>query len=302
MTQLLSILVAVVAGHACKRLPLTESLLTLFLNISVLIILFVMGYAFGSTVSNLISQTVALFQIVATFTILLFIFNFSSVYLFIVKSVQQHDWQLVDVPATSNILSYCLMSLKYLLYLLAGIAVGYYLKWDFRYLDITINFILFIILFIIGHQLRLQGIALKSIFVNKLGMMLSLCIIFSSLLAGVLAAKILNMTTSEGLMLSSGFGWYTLSGILSSQLINHEFGTASFFIDFIREIIAIILIPTLGAKYPLPMIGYSGATALDFTLPIIKVHIGDNSVPVAVTSGMILTILVPILMPLFHLF
>jgi uncharacterized membrane protein YbjE (DUF340 family) len=79
-------------------------------------------------------------------------------------------------------------------------------------------------------------------------------------------------------------------------------GTASFFIDLLREIIAIVLIPYFGRNNPIPFIAYSGATALDFTLPVIQINCGDDFLPIAITSGIILTILVPILMIIFCAF
>ena len=44
-----------------------------------------------------------------------------------------------------------------------------------------------------------------------------------------------------------------------------------------------------------PAIGYGGATALDFTLPVIQKSGGIQVVPVAIVSGFILSLLGPIL-------
>ncbi|MGB1322041.1 MAG: LysO family transporter, partial [Vibrio gallaecicus] len=46
-------------------------------------------------------------------------------------------------------------------------------------------------------------------------------------------------------------------------------------------------------------IGYAGATAMDFTLPVIQTTGGVRCVPVAIVSGFILSILVPVLMLFF---
>ena len=129
-------------------------------------------------------------------------------------------------------------------------------------------------------------------------MLLALVIVLSSWLGGSVAALISGLSLKTGWVLSSGFGWYTLSGILAGQLINQHMGTTAFFIDFIRELISLVLIPLVGRKYPMQTIAYSGATALDFTLPIIKETLGEEVVPLAITSGMLLSILVPILIPI----
>lgn len=298
MLQLFSILFAIILGHSCRKLPVSQGVLNTLLNISVLTILFIMGYDFGSNIYNLSSEIVNLLKLVITFTFFLLVINFLFCYIF---GRIQSKKNIQNISRSNPpLLSYIIASGKYLFYVIDGIVLGYFLKWGihFAYLNTVISCILFIILFIIGHQLKLQGISLKNIFANKLGFVIALVIIFSSFLAAFISSEVLNLNLKSALMLSSGFGWYTLSGILNGQLINHSMGTISFFIDFLREIISILLIPTLGARFSIPLIGYCGATALDFTLPIIKENLGEAAVPIAITSGMVLTVLVPILIPL----
>lgn len=298
MLQLFSILLALIAGHSCRKLPVSQSVLNATLNFSVLIVLFIMGYDFGSNASNMLSEILQLLKQVMTFTFFLFLFNFLFCYIF--EWARSEKNIQVILKSNTHFLSYIFSGCKYVLYVIGGMSFGYFLKWNinFTYLDKMISCILFIILFIIGHQLKSQGISLKNTFSNKLGFMIALIIIISSFLAGIICSEILNINLKFALMLSSGFGWYTLSGILNGHLISHSMGAASFFIDFFREIIAILLIPALRPRYAVPLIGYCGATALDFTLPIIKENLGDSKVPVAITSGMILTVLVPLLIPL----
>ena len=73
-------------------------------------------------------------------------------------------------------------------------------------------------------------------------------------------------------------------------------GTTVFFIDFFREILAIILIPFLGRLHKESAVGYAAATSADFTLPILKVNLGSTIVPIAISSGLFLTVLTPILL------
>ena len=298
MLQLFSILLALIAGHSCRKLPVSQGVLNTALNFSVLIILLIMGYDFGSNSSDMSVEILQLLKQVMIFTFFLFLFNF--IFCCFLQRRQREQYHQTPLKSNAHFLSTIFSSSKYVLYVIGGIAVGYFLKWNinFTYLDTVISVILFSILFIIGHQLKLQGISLKNILANKLGFAIALIIIMSSFLAGITCSEILNLNLKSALMLSSGFGWYTLSGILNGHLINHAMGTASFFIDFFREIIAILLIPALGKRFSIPLIGYCGATALDFTLPIIKENLGDEKVPIAITSGMILTVLVPLLIPL----
>lgn len=214
MLQLLMILIALITGHRCGRLPFSQDVLNKFLNISVLMILLVMGYDFGCKTADITSEAFLLFKQVATFTILLFLFNFTTVYLFSRSRFNRLRSEYHIKENYPNYFSYVLTSFKYLIYVIGGIILGHYIKLNLIYLDSIISFMLFIMLFIIGHQLNQQGISLKSIITNKLGIIISITIIISSLLAGMLSAKILKIDMNVGVMLSSGFGWYTLSGIL----------------------------------------------------------------------------------------
>jgi uncharacterized membrane protein YbjE (DUF340 family) len=57
-----------------------------------------------------------------------------------------------------------------------------------------------------------------------------------------------------------------------------------------------MLIPAMISRKPCTAIGYAGATALDFTLPVIQVSGGIHCVSVAIVSGFILSLMVPVLM------
>ncbi|WP_315980421.1 LysO family transporter [Aliamphritea spongicola] len=46
--------------------------------------------------------------------------------------------------------------------------------------------------------------------------------------------------------------------------------------------------------------GYSGATALDFTLPLLAKCHGASVIPNAIASGFILSLAVPVLVPLLY--
>jgi uncharacterized membrane protein YbjE (DUF340 family) len=269
------------------------------LNYSILLILLVMGYEFGNKSQNVASDLNNLLKIILIYVSLLLVVTYTVVYYF----TKHFSWKTNALEKVSSeekltIFPYVKQSAKYVGYLVIGIVLGIILKHDLPYLSYIISFILLIILFIIGYQIRLQGTSLKNILINKVGILLSLLTTFSSLATGLLASFILGLKIQTGLALASGFGWYTLSGILTGGLINQQIGTAAFFIDFLREIIAIILIPVCVNKNPYPIIAYSGATALDFTLPVIKSNLGNEVVPVAISSGMLLTILVPILIPI----
>jgi uncharacterized membrane protein YbjE (DUF340 family) len=110
-----------------------------------------------------------------------------------------------------------------------------------------------------------------------------------------------GLSAGKGLALSAGFGWYSLSGVLISDMGDAMLGSAAFLANMIREALALVLIPVLAVtRRPYTAIGVGGATAMDVTLPLIEQCIGPDAVPVSFTSGAVLSMLVPVLVPLFY--
>jgi uncharacterized membrane protein YbjE (DUF340 family) len=140
---------------------------------------------------------------------------------------------------------------------------------------------------------------LKQIVLNKKGVVIAALIVITSLPGGLLAAWLLDLPYHHGLAMASGFGWYSLAGILMGDGLGPVYGGASFIVELARELVAIMLIPMIISRYPLTAIGYGGATAMDFTLPIIQSSGGIRCVPIAIVSGFILSLLVPVLMLFF---
>lgn len=134
---------------------------------------------------------------------------------------------------------------------------------------------------------------------NKKGVLIALAIIGTSLPAGMLAAWILDLPMNQGLAMASGFGWYSLAGILIGDHLGPVMGGVAFLNELLRELVALTLIPIIIHRYPNTAVGYAGATALDFTLPVIKTCGGIRCVPIAIVSGFILSLLVPIFILFF---
>lgn len=195
--------------------------------------------------------------------------------------------------------SMALESMKLILVVGGGLAVGLALPLDLSWVDTASEWILFLLLFFIGIQLRNSGLTLKQILLNKHGMVIALLIILSSMVGGVIAAQILDINLYRALAMSSGFGWYSLAGILMGDAFGPIYGGASFMIELLRELIALVLIPLFIRTKPCTAIGYAGATAMDFTLPVIQTTGGVRCVPIAIVSGFILSLLVPVLMLFF---
>ncbi|MDP5253593.1 MULTISPECIES: lysine exporter LysO family protein [unclassified Vibrio] len=190
-------------------------------------------------------------------------------------------------------------SIKLISVVALGGLIGIVMNLPTDAVDSASEFCLYALLFFIGYDLRHSGLSLQQILLNKQGMLLSAIIVLSSMLAGVLMTLFTDVPLFQSLAMASGFGWYSLSGILIGDAYGPVFGGASFILELLRELAAILIIPVFIYRYPSTVIGYAGATAMDFTLPIIQSSGGVRCVPIAIVSGFILSVLVPVLMLFF---
>lgn len=195
--------------------------------------------------------------------------------------------------------SMAMESVKLVLVVGGGLLAGLILPIGLEWVDTASEWILFLLLFFIGIQLRNSGLTLRQILLNKQGMAIASLVIMTCMLGGVIAGFLLDIPLYQALAMSSGFGWYSLAGILMGDAFGPVFGGASFLIELMRELVALVAIPLLIRSFPCTSIGYAGATAMDFTLPVIQTTGGVRCVPIAIVSGFILSLLVPVMMLFF---
>jgi uncharacterized membrane protein YbjE (DUF340 family) len=120
-----------------------------------------------------------------------------------------------------------------------------------------------------------------------------------SLIGAFIIGAILGYPLHESGAIGSGLGWYTLSSIIIAPY-SAELSVLAFLTNVVREIIAIMMIP-LVAKYVgfYEAIAPAGATAMDTTLPIVSRNTNSETAVLSFSTGLILSTLVPILVPLF---
>ena len=236
------------------------------------------------------------FQVLALVVVLL-VANLAGLWLF-------HRWQPMAVEASASTQRpgygrLFMAGLKPLLAVAVGMLAGYFLLPDLPMAEDVATWSLMLLLFLIGLQLRNAGLSLRKLLMNRQGLGIALALAGSSLLAGLLLTPVLGLAWHDTLALASGFGWYSLSGIVVGEALGPAWGGVAFLNDVIREIIALAIIPLLISRRPAMAIGYGGATAMDFTLPVIRSSGGLACVPVAIASGFVLSFLSPVFMGLF---
>lgn len=120
-----------------------------------------------------------------------------------------------------------------------------------------------------------------------------------SIAAAVTLAALWNiMAWNEAAAVASGFGWYSLSAVIISQVHSPLLGATAFVVNVFRELIAIVLTPLL-SRHPVAAIGPGGATTMDVLLPVIARTAGREYVPLAFFSGAALSLSVAVLVNLF---
>ncbi|MFP4516824.1 MAG: lysine exporter LysO family protein [Desulfovibrionales bacterium] len=116
--------------------------------------------------------------------------------------------------------------------------------------------------------------------------------------AGVVALFLPGLNFREGMAVGAGFGYYSLSSILISQMHSQDLGVIALLSNIIREVITLVGVSLFIRLGPLGPIASGGATAMDTTLPLISRYIPGEYTVIAVFSGLVLSLLVPLLIPM----
>jgi len=236
------------------------------------------------------------------FAIFTIIFSVLLLYFFakliLVKGLTSGTKKQVDNPEGGGNITFLIF-----FSVIMGIIIGrFWLQAEFHsILAPLINYSLALLLFGVGVDIGASREILADL--KVLGwkiLAIPFLIAVGTLIGSVLIGFLLGFAVGESAAVGSGFGWYSLSGVLISNLHGPELGSLAFLTNVFRELLTVILIPVI-AKYMggLAAIAPGGATTMDVTLPLIKEAGGEAVVIPAFISGAVLSTLVPILVPFF---
>ena len=194
------------------------------------------------------------------------------------------------------------MSIAILVVLVLGIGAGFVLPENISgFIDSASSYMLLILLFSVGIDMGLN----KEVFtrIRELGFKILLIpagVIIGSLFGGFLTSFLTNVSVREGLAISAGLGWYSLSGILITEAGNPVAGTIAFLSNVFREMLTFIVVPFIASHMNYYCaIAPAGATAMDTTLGIISRNTNATVAVLSFVSGVICTLVVPVLVPVF---
>ena len=160
---------------------------------------------------------------------------------------------------------------------------------------------LYLLMFLVGIGIGTDRNSWKIIKeVNIKIILVPLSVIIGSLVGVTVVSTLLsNINFGEAMAVGAGFGYYSLSSVIITEFHSETLGVIALLSNIIREILTLLATP-LFVKYfgKLAGIASGGATAMDTTMPIIVQYSGKEYAIISVFSGIVLTILVPIIVPL----
>ena len=271
------ILLPLVVGYL---LPLRHSsalkLINRMLSWIVYVILFFMGISLAF-LDNLASNLLAILHYAAVSVVIILLCNIAALLWLESKMPWRSQHRQEKLPSR---LAMALESLQLCGVVVLGFLLGLTRLPFLQHATEASEYTLIFLLFLVGIQLRNNGMSLRQIVLNRRGMIVAVVVTASSLLGGILNAFILGLPLKTGLAMASGFGWYSLSGILLTESFGPVIGSAAFFNDLCRELLAIMLIPGLIRRSRSTALGLCGATLQGvFQNPLVDPHI------IGVTAG-----------------
>jgi uncharacterized membrane protein YbjE (DUF340 family) len=181
-----------------------------------------------------------------------------------------------------------------------GILGGLFFKNGFilENVDSFISLGLFLLLFFVGMDIGNNNEVFNQLKnVSKKILLLPIITILGSLIGGAIASYFISLSLGESIAISSGMGWYSFSAIELSK-INAHLGGVAFLSNVLREFSAILFIPFIAKKIgSYESVATAGATAMDSVLPVINKSNPPDVAIIAFYSGLVITIIVPILVP-----
>lgn len=296
LSSVLPILLFLVSGYALgKVLPafIVHSAVRRITPV-VWIILFVIGLESGEAFSSLAAglsilkhAAVYAFTISAVVFLLIMPFNRKP----LTEDKEPSSWAALWYPIKECLIAFALVLLG---------AFFYRLHWHENQLGavvFNISYWLYVLLLLIG--LDLAQVSISRSWLAPRVLLIPFLVMIGSMIAGVLISLVTGEQLAVALALSTGFGWFSLSGALAGQYLGDAYASVALLNDLMRELIGLSVVFLLGRNYANSSIGVCGATAMDTTLPFVRKACNYEYVPTAIISGLILTVAAPFFMLFF---
>lgn len=157
---------------------------------------------------------------------------------------------------------------------------------------------LYVLMFLVGMSIGADKTSIDILKNIKLEIIaVPLAVIVGTLAGTALFSLFLkNLSLKDSLAVGAGMGYYSLSSIIISEIRGDTLGSLALLSNVMREVATLLFSPFLALVFgKLAPIASGGATSMDSTLPVIRKVSGKEYVLIAIFSGTVLTLLVPVL-------
>lgn len=186
-----------------------------------------------------------------------------------------------------------------MLFFVAGLLLGVSGWLSFLPVETDLGkYALYLLMLLVGISIGADGRSL--LVLRKQG--LKLLMVPMATIAGTFAGVafmmlfIRSISMQEALSVGAGFGYYSLSSIIISEIHSDALGVTALLANVTREILTLLLAPLMVVFFgKLSPISAAGATSMDTTLPIITTVSGKEYAVISLFHGIVLTVLVPVL-------
>jgi uncharacterized membrane protein YbjE (DUF340 family) len=160
--------------------------------------------------------------------------------------------------------------------------------------DYLLDTSLLLLLFVMGVSFGLDRESISKMKRTGLKVLIvPLTIMLGTILGGVVSAVVLGLNLAATTAVSAGYGWYTLTGPLATQILGTKWGALGFTVNFLRELLTIVTVPLMVKIDKYAPTAAGGATTMDTTLPIIMRYCGQDILITAFSSGFALSVIAP---------
>ncbi|MGN1333528.1 MAG: lysine exporter LysO family protein [Anaerovoracaceae bacterium] len=156
-----------------------------------------------------------------------------------------------------------------------------------------------LLLLFVGIDLGLDGTVIENF--RKVGfriLVFPIAVVIATLLGASVSGMLMGLSLKEAAAIGAGFGWYTLAPGIIMEAGYLTASAVAFLHNVMRELFSILLIPMVAQKIGyIETTGMPGAAAMDVCLPIVEKSTRSDIAVYSFVSGVVLSILVPVLVP-----
>ncbi|MCI4360858.1 MAG: lysine exporter LysO family protein [Thermoplasmata archaeon] len=182
------------------------------------------------------------------------------------------------------------MGVAFLGVVIAGFALGHVVSLP---VSESLRLSLYVLLALVGWGLVVSASKLRRLWVPLTAA------VVGAIVGGVFLGLVYT-SYPVGFAAAFGFGFYTLTGALVDARVGATIGFLAFLTNFLRENLTMVLSPWLGRRIRGEgLTAMGGATSMDTTLYFVTRFGDPDAATLALTSGLVLTVMATVLIPLF---